>query len=119
MSFDLEPYSNHSSSTPMFHMDEPTTTVEDAEQKKEKLYVEGIVRKTMNETKLSRSEVMMKYPTLYFASVGLEPVPRYKKGTGSATGGGGWYDENVRDTVTTRDGKILSVRDAYKWTYPQ
>ena len=103
----------------MFHMDEPTTTVEDAEQKKEKLYVEGIVRKTMNETKLSRSEVMMKYPTLYFASVGLEPVPRYKKGTGSATGGGGWYDENVRDTVTTRDGKILSVRDAYKWTYPQ
>jgi hypothetical protein len=102
---------------PMFHIDESKSLEDD--QIKEKKYIEEVVQKTMKKTGLSRADVMMKYPTLYFASVGLEPVPRYKQGVGTATGSGGWYDENIRDTVTTRDGKILSVRDAYLWTYPQ
>ena len=70
---------------------------------------------------ITMPELMLKYPTLYFAYMGMEVDPILPDGSfkGSMYGRGGMYDESQRDSVIDRDGKVMSVKDAYSLcTYP-
>ena len=81
----------------------------------DKKVADEYIQKKMLETGLSKRDLMLTFPTLYYASLGLEPEPILNKPSfsGSMAGRGGMWDETARDTVTTRDGKIISVKDAY------
>ena len=79
----------------------------------DKKMADEYIQKKILETGLSKHDLMMTFPTLYYASLGLEPEPILKIGSGSMAGKGGMWDETARDTVITRDGKIISVKDAY------
>lgn len=87
------------------------TAKKDTYRDKERAYIQKLVDKVG----LPMDQLALKYPTLYLAAMGMEPDPILKDDGphGTMYGKGGMYDESLYDTVITRDGDVLSVKDAY------